>query len=422
MNETGFFRRLVALCRKEFVQLWRDSSSLLIGTVLPILLIIIIGSGINLDVKNAPIAVVLEDASPTAQDAVSFLSGSAYFSPRYVTSRTEAVRLMDDREVNAILVVPADFSSKLGQREAKLQLIAYGTDPATATSINGYVEAGVAAFNAARVAGHAPFGMVTVENRMWFNDAHSSTWYFVPGLMMLITTIVGVFLTSLVMAREWERGTLESLFVTPVRKEELLLAKMIPYFCIAMLGFFLCLIASRFLYGVPLHGSFIMLVISSVLYLFVALGIGLLISAATKKPILGQPGLPRAESLARHDALGLPFRPQERPGVGGGGGPRAALHLLSGAFEIAVPRGQQLAAAWEELRDSRRLCRAAFGAGVPRHAKEGGMIGRVEKLYRKSALDDAEGTFGHPQRPQDEVHPDCAGTHTKHAVRLHGDL
>ena len=128
--------------------------------------------------------------------------------------------------------------------------------------------------------------MVTVENRMWFNDAHSSTWYFVPGLMMLITTIVGVFLTSLVMAREWERGTLESLFVTPVRKEELLLAKIIPYFCIAMLGFFLCLLASRYLYGVPLHGSFIMLVISSVLYLFVALGIGLLISAATKSQFL----------------------------------------------------------------------------------------------------------------------------------------
>ena len=94
MDGNGFFRRLVALCRKEFVQLWRDNSSLLIGTVLPILLIIIIGSGINLDVKNAPVAVVLEDASPTAQDAVSFLSGSAYFSPRYVTSRAEAVRLL----------------------------------------------------------------------------------------------------------------------------------------------------------------------------------------------------------------------------------------------------------------------------------------------------------------------------------------
>ena len=286
MNETGFFRRLVALCRKEFVQLWRDSSSLLIGTVLPILLIIIIGSGINLDVKNAPIAVVLEDASPTAQDAVSFLSGSAYFSPRYVTSRTEAVRLMDDREVNAILVVPADFSSKLGQREAKLQLIAYGTDQATATSINGYVEAGVAAFNAARIAGHAPRGMVTVENRMWFNDAHSSTWYFVPGLMMLITTIVGVFLTSLVMAREWERGTLESIFVTPVRIAELLAAKMLTYFVLAMFGFFLCLLSARFLYNIPLHGSLSVLFLATVLYLFVALGIGLVISSATKSQFL----------------------------------------------------------------------------------------------------------------------------------------
>ena len=286
MELNGFFRRLWALCRKEFVQLRRDKGSLLIGTVLPIILIVLIGSGISLDVKNVPIAVVLEDGSPSAQDAVSFLSGSEYFSPTYVTSRREAVQMMDDRKVNAILVVPVDFTSKLARREATLQLIAYGADPTTSISVNNYIEAGVAAYNARLVPGHAPNGMVTIETRMWFNDAHSSTWYFIPGLMMLITTIVGVFLTSLVMAREWERGTLESIFVTPVRKEELLLAKMIPYFCIAMLGFFLCLVTSHFFYGVPIYGSVIILVVASVLYLFVALGLGLVISAATKSQFL----------------------------------------------------------------------------------------------------------------------------------------
>lgn len=286
MEFTGFFRRLSALCQKEFLQLRRDSSSILIGTVLPIILIILIGSGISLDVKHAPVAVVLEDSSPTAQDAVAFLSGSAYFAPRYVGSRAEAVRLMRHRTVDAMIVVPVDFSAKLARREAALQLIVYGADPTTASSVKSYVESGVAAFNAARAAGHIPRGMVTVENRMWFNDANSSTWYFVPGLMMLIMTIVGVFLTALVMAREWERGTLESIFVTPVRKEELLLAKMIPYFCVAMMGFFLCLLASRYLYEVPLHGSLVVLLFSSVLYLFVTLGIGLLISAATKSQFL----------------------------------------------------------------------------------------------------------------------------------------
>ena len=312
--------------------------------------------------------------------------------------------------LNAILVVPADFSSKLGRREAKLQLIAYGADPTTATSINGYVEAGVAAFNASRVAGYAPQGMVTVENRMWFNDAHSSTWYFVPGLMMLITTIVGVFLTSLVMAREWERGTLESIFVTPVRKEELLLAKMIPYFCIAMLGFFLCLLASRYLYGVPLHGSFIMLVISSVLYLFVALGIGLLISAATKSQFLASQVSLVLSLLPARMLSGFLFDLRSVPA------------WVAAVGHVPVPRGQQLAADREELRDPRRLRRAAPGTGVPRHAKEGGMIGRVEKLYRKSALDDTERAFSHPQRSPHEIHLDRAGADADDALRLHGDL
>ena len=282
----GFFRRLFALTRKEYFQLRRDNSSFLIGTVLPIVLILLIGYGISLDVKNVPVAVVLEDVSPTAQDAVSFLDGSDYFSPRYVPSRQEAVRLMDAREVNGILVVPVDFSEKLARREAKLQLIVYGVDPTTASSVSNYIEAGVSTFNASRAAGYATKGLVTMETRMWFNDANSSTWYFVPGLMMLIMTIVGVFLTALVMAREWERGTLESIFVTPVRVAELLLAKMIPYFGVAMTGFFLCLLASRYLYEVPLHGSFAVLLLASVIYLFVALGIGLVISAATKNQFL----------------------------------------------------------------------------------------------------------------------------------------
>lgn len=283
---SGFFRRLFALTKKEFLQLRRDNSSLLIGTVLPILLILLIGYGISLDVKNVPVAVVLEDASPTAQDAVSFLSGSEYFSARYVTSRKEAVLLMDEREVSAILVVPPDFTEKLARREAKLQLIVYGVDPTTASSASNYVEAGVAEFNAARAAGYAPRGLVSVESRMWFNDANSSTWYFVPGLMMLIMTIVGVFLTALVMAREWERGTLESIFVTPARIMEILGAKIIPYFCVAMIGFSLCLLASRYLYEVPIHGSLFVLLLASVLYLFVALGIGLLISSVAKNQFL----------------------------------------------------------------------------------------------------------------------------------------
>ncbi len=125
-----------------------------------------------------------------------------------------------------------------------------------------------------------------IVERMWFNAANSSTWYLVPGLIALIITLVGAFLTSLVVAREWERGTLESLFVTPVRSAEILLAKIIPYFLVGLLGLSMCLVSARLLFRVPIQGSLVLLLFSSMLYLFVTLGIGLLISARTRNQFL----------------------------------------------------------------------------------------------------------------------------------------
>ncbi len=284
MPDSGFSRRLRALVRKEFLQLGRDRSSLLLGVFLPLLLILLIGYGISLDVKNVPIAVVLEDASPAARRAVSFLDGSDYFSPYYVTSLKEGESLLRRRDAEAILVLPPDFSRQLAHGQARAQAILYGVNTTTAMTAQGYLEAGFMAM-AAEAAYSAPYapGYVTTESRLWFNDANTSTWFFIPGLIMLIMTIVGVFLTAVVMAREWERGTFESLFVTPVQAAELILAKMIPYFCVAMAGMLLCLLAGRFLYELPLRGSLLLILGTSMLYLIVALGIGLTISAVTKK-------------------------------------------------------------------------------------------------------------------------------------------
>ncbi len=289
----NFIKRLKALVKKEFTQLFRDNSSLLIGILLPILLILIIGSGISLDVKNVPVAVVIEDTSPTTYDMLSFLDGSDYFSLQYTTSMKEAENLMLNRKVDGILQIPSDFTTKLARQESSVQIILYGTDSSTATTVRGYVEGGINQWIAvyksslkSNMHKNNGYGNVTIENRMWFNDANTSTWYFIPGLMMVIITIVGVLLTALVMAREWERGTLESLFVTPVHLLELLLSKMIPYFCVAMFGFSLCLFASYFLYGVPIHGSLIIIILTSMLYLLVALGIGLTISSITKSQFL----------------------------------------------------------------------------------------------------------------------------------------
>ena len=291
----GFWSRLAALTVKEMRQLLRDTSNLAIGVALPAVLILLFGYGISLDLEKAQVAVVLEDTSPAVADVLSGLRLSPYISLATVYSMRDAEALMRERKVQAILRVPGDFTGRLAAGHATLQLIVHGADAATARVVQVYVARALAQWSArladreggrAAIVGAIPFGTVTIEQRMWFNAANASTWYLVPGLIVIIMTMVGAFLTSLVVAREWERGTLEALFVTPVRPTEILLAKMIPYFVVGMIGFAMCLLAARFLFDVPIQGSVLVLVASSILYMFVALGVGLLISSATKNQFL----------------------------------------------------------------------------------------------------------------------------------------
>lgn len=288
MND--FLRRLKALIQKEYYQLIRDRSSLIIGIVIPIMLILLIGYGLSLDVKNVPVAVVLEDASPTAQDVVSFLNGSDYFDPTYVTSMRQAEDLMDNRKTDAIVRIPGNFTEQLKRGNADIQIILWGVDAATARTAGSYIEAGIAQWQALHMQQYLTAstgkGIVTVVARQWFNDANTSTWVFVPGLVVLIITLVGVLLTTMVMAKEWEHGTLEALFITPVRILEILLSKIIPYFCVAMTGFWLCMFSARYLYKVPIHGSFLVILISSVIYLMASLGMGLTISSVIRNQYL----------------------------------------------------------------------------------------------------------------------------------------
>ncbi|MDH0289392.1 ABC transporter permease [Pseudomonas sp. GD04087] len=290
MSAGGFWRRLASLTRKEVRQLVRDRSNLLIGIGLPIALILIFGYGLSLDVKRAIVAIVLDDPSPIARDVAAGISRTEYLEPHLVRSYAEGEKLMRAREVDAVVQFPSDFTRNLNDGHAQIQVLVQGSDATRAASVSTYVSSALAGYaekQADRGAGSASqAGAVTIVQRMWFNAANTSTWYLVPGLIVLIMTLVGAFLTALVMAREWERGTLEALFVTPVRPVEILLAKIIPCFGIGMIGLALCLLAARFLFDVPIYGSFIVLVIASMLYMLVALGIGLLISAVTKNQFL----------------------------------------------------------------------------------------------------------------------------------------
>ncbi len=278
-------RRIAALVRKESYQLVRDPSSIAIGIVMPVLLILLFGYALSLDVKSVPVALVLERPSPTATEFASGFALSPYFKAYELASMPRAQQMLLQQQVDGIIRLRSDFARQLNMGDADAQVLVYGIDANRARIIEAYAQGAIAQFLARRAAeGYAQpaGGSVSVQSRLWFNEADDSHYFLVPGLIVLIMTLIGALLTALVMAREWERGTLEALFVTPVRVSEIILAKMIPYFVLGMIGLVLCMLSAKFLFGVPFRGSVSILTGVSMLYLLVALGIGLLISSLTK--------------------------------------------------------------------------------------------------------------------------------------------
>jgi ABC-2 type transport system permease protein len=276
--------RTQALIKKECRQILRDPSTIIVGMVLPVVLILLFGYGLSLDVKNIPIAVVLEDTSPDAAELASTFQLSPYFHARLMTSMAQAKDLMLSHDVDGIIRIRPDFSREMKSGNALVQIIAHGGDANRARIIQGYGEGTVGQWTARRVAEgqDVSSGPVFVQNRLWFNEANESSYFLVPGLVVLVMTVLGSLLTALVVAREWEHGTFEALFVTPVRAGEILVAKVIPYLGLGIFGLVLCMLAAKFLFAVPFRGSLWVLSLGSLLYLLVALGLGMLISSTVK--------------------------------------------------------------------------------------------------------------------------------------------
>jgi ABC-2 type transport system permease protein len=280
----GRMRRVWALIKKEVRQVVRDPSSIAIGIVMPVVLILLFGYGMSLDVTNVPVAVVLEDPSPASTELAASFQLSRYFDAQTMTSMRRAEELMLARKVDGIVRIRPDFGRRLSTGGAEVQILVHGIDANRARIIQNYAQGAVGVWAARRTAQGREVlsGPVQVQNRLWFNEANESRYFLVPGLVVLVMTLIGALLTSLVVAREWERGTIEALFVTPVRPGEILLGKTVPYFVLGMIGLALCLLAAKFLFHVPFRGSVLVLTGVSMLYLLVALALGLLISTTLK--------------------------------------------------------------------------------------------------------------------------------------------
>ncbi len=279
------FTRLRGLVRKESLQIIRDPSSIGIAFFLPVLLLLLFGYGVSLDARHVPLAVVVEQNSPQAMALVSGFKQSDYFLPVSMRSIQEAEQAMMQRQVDGIIWLRHNFAQELMTgSEAPVGVIVNGVDANKARLIEGYVT-GVWYNWLERMTGEQGQQLkmpVTVEHRIWFNAEVNSRNYLVPGLIAIIMTLIGAMLTSMVMAREWERGTMEALMVTPVTIREITSSKIIPYFILGMGGMLLSVLMAVFLFHVPLHGSMWALLCSSSLFMFTAITMGLLISVAAK--------------------------------------------------------------------------------------------------------------------------------------------
>ena len=277
--------RVRALCRKESLQIVRDPSSILMAFVMPIVLLFIFGYGVNLDVSHSPVALVAQDDSPAAQNLAAALRANPVLRVREAGSIEAADHLLAASKVRGYLVIDAQFGKQLTQGgSASLLIVTDGSLPNTAATVAGDLQGVINAWHGQWLGerGGAVMPPLRVEARAWFNPSTESRNFLIPGSIVIIMTVLGALLTSLVVAREWERGTMESLLAAHVTRSELLLSKLIPYYVLAIIAMVTCMVVATTFMGVPFRGSLLVLLLVTTLFLAGTLGLGLLISTKTR--------------------------------------------------------------------------------------------------------------------------------------------
>jgi len=293
------FRNIVAIARKEFYHLVRDFRSLYLAFAVPLLLILLFGYALSLDVDNIETVVVDYDKTDLSREFIRHLDASPYFHiGAHLKNNEEVTEYLDHGWALMAVVIPPDWTTNLrADREASLQLLLDGSDPNFASITRGYVNAFIEQYNQKLLSGFLNRqGMrkisVPIEGqvRVWFNEDLESRNFIIPGIIAVIIMIVGAILTSLVIAREYENGTMETIKSLPINAGEFLIGKAIPYFCVGMIDFLSAILMGQLLFGIVMKSSFWLMITASSIYLAVALALGLLISSATKSLLVANQG------------------------------------------------------------------------------------------------------------------------------------
>ena len=292
-------RKIKAVMKKEFYHLIRDPRSLILAFIIPLCLILLFGYALSLDVNNVGTVVVDYDHSDVSRDLIIHLGASPYFHIEgYVRDAAQVTEYLDHGYTSVGVIIPPDFSRNIrSDRETPIQVLMDGSDPNFANITRGYVNAFIQGYNQNLLTQYLNRnGMESIKPpvegriRVWFNEDLESRQFIIPGIIAVIIMIVGAILTSLVIAREYENGTMETIKSLPINAGELLLGKAIPYFFITLPDVLISVFLGQILFGVVMKANFWIMILASSLYIFVALALGLLISTVTKSQLLANQG------------------------------------------------------------------------------------------------------------------------------------
>lgn len=280
-------RGLTAVIKKEFIHIFRDTRSLAMAFLMPVILLFIFGYGITLDIKSINMGVYDLDKTAESRGLVERFRASGYFDiVGTVESTKETDRLIDRNIAHMVLVVPEGFGGSVKRGEpVDIQAVYDGSDANTTSIAMGYTEAITSRYSQSKGA-KDPSGQIDLRLRVWYNPELKSRWFIIPGLIAIIMGVISALLTSLTVSREWEQGTMEQLLSTPIHPVELFLGKITPYFLIGMIDVLISVAVGVWIFGVPLRGSFIFLLVVSSLFLVGGLSLGILISTAAKSQLV----------------------------------------------------------------------------------------------------------------------------------------
>ena len=279
---------LLALIKKEIKQILRDPSSIIIAFVLPLISILIYMYGINLDSVRVTMGIKNDDPTPEVATLVKSFGHSKYVNSIYFDNLKDIETAIIRSKIKGAVIIPNDFSTKLARgQNADLLIITDGSEVNTANYVQSYaLSIANSWLMTSKYAGSVKSPSVSAEVRTWYNPDLNSHYFIVPGSIAITMTLIGILLTSLVVAREWERGTMEAILSTSVKTIHIVLGKYIPYFILGMLSLifniFLCVV----IFQIPFRGSYLVLLVVSGLFLFTSLGIGLNVSSVLKNQFL----------------------------------------------------------------------------------------------------------------------------------------